>query len=182
LPGYVDNVATAQTLAAMQNQASGKVRMVLSTDQECNVPPDGSTPIESSPCSLFDLAALFVNGYDAKASVSPGDPVIISWGSSQPAPIVFARDWSSITFSAVTGSAPSGGNASAYTAEVSTTTVANPAFGVKAGTPVELLLVAANLPVGGWVHPQDYAAIQKYATAIGDSTLDQVIAEWLART
>lgn len=181
--GYVDNVAAAQTLAAMQAQVKGgPVRMILSTDQECDRPPDkpqdGSAPWEGNTCSLFDLAALFTGGYNG--TVAPGDPVTISWGATQPSSIVFAAEWSSVNFTKAPGSAPDGGGGGAFTATVRTTTVANAAFGVAAGTQVDLLLIAANLPVGGWFHPQDFAAIEAYAGAIGESTLDEVIRAWYA--
>mmetsp|Transcript_49005 Transcript_49005/g.112375 ORF Transcript_49005/g.112375 Transcript_49005/m.112375 type:complete len:652 (+) Transcript_49005:52-2007(+) len=183
--GFVDNLGAAQAVSAMQAEAAKKsdpIRLLLSANGECSEGPDVHAPItpddQKSGCTLYDLAALFGGAYVK-------DVIEISWGMRSPSPQIFAKAWKEMKFEYVNGSAPVNGTGvpigGAYAARFKTVTVANGAFGVAAGTPIDVLVIASLMPVSllmGFIPPQ-YPVLAEYANMLADeSNLDKLIGDW----
>jgi len=165
--GYVENLASAQTIGMLQRTAApgAPLRTIIGM----NADTTGVTPIEAP---LDDLRALF--------SENGGQPFMASL--SVPNATVFAAKWADVKASLHVVQ----GTTYAVTAEVSTVTVKNEAYGVAAGSPIEILVLSMNAPiattVGVTTDPENYELLGALAKDGASPQVEAVVSAWLGRT
>jgi hypothetical protein len=155
---YSDNTATAQTIGALQREAGAgtPLRAVVTVNY------DTSSGGEPNPS---DVSMLFGQGHGPLP---------------QPTAHVFGAAYSSVQWHAVQGTRW------VRAAEVSTHTVDNPAFGVQAGSPIQLLLLMAAGPIpltiGISTELSDYELLGAFAADAAKPAVAELVSDWLART
>eukprot|EP00445_Apocalathium_hangoei_P036142 CAMPEP_0203942174 /NCGR_PEP_ID=MMETSP0359-20131031/78387_1 /ASSEMBLY_ACC=CAM_ASM_000338 /TAXON_ID=268821 /ORGANISM="Scrippsiella Hangoei, Strain SHTV-5" /LENGTH=624 /DNA_ID=CAMNT_0050872851 /DNA_START=75 /DNA_END=1949 /DNA_ORIENTATION=- len=168
--GYVDNLATAQTAAYMQQQfgTDQRLRMVL-TDNE-NM-PKGRAAQMTDISFLMDRGSSTMPGYILQESA-------YAYGTSMPSQQVFAASFDGLQWADIAGS-----EANMYYslkwANVTTQTVDNPAYGVQAGTTVDLLIFALASELSSFqagFSPQ-YAEV---ASKLARSETSSIVKQWLS--
>lgn len=158
--GYADGVATAQTVGALQRAAGTgrKIRLVLTGNVDCDVP---------AGCVNEAIAKLFTD-----------PPFARSW--TTPSQRVFAASWAQVVV------APLAGTNFTQAAVLKTHTVANAAFDVSAGTPVDLLILSNNAPIpltiGLSTNATQIAGLGAYARDATADAVVQYVKSWLNAT
>jgi len=166
---YTDNIATAQTVAYMQKQfPNQRLRFVLTDNWQ---PGSGTVAV--------DIQLLM-----GRTGINPGDLLM---GANSPifninalSPQVFKIMFDEVKWETVPGPAFSRYYNLKW-ASASTETVDNPAFGVKAGTKVDLLMFVlrgdlSSLEVGYYTQ---YASM---ATKIAQSHASAILTHWMQKT
>lgn len=101
-------------------------------------------------------------------------------GLPAPSATVFSTPWADVALDAVAGTS------FVSVAELSTTTVANAAYDVAAGSRVELLVLALDgpirLPIGVSTLEADYKALGAYAADAARVQVQDIVRAWLAKT
>jgi len=131
--GYVDNLALAQTVGTMQRRFPNQpLRLIIWSDSQ--------EKGWSDPNSYGATYPVFANS-PATTGVKPGETATFLCGITAPSPQAFDTNWVDVSklYKKVGESA---GNIT-Y-AELTTTTVENPAFGIQPGTTVNLLIFQSN--------------------------------------
>jgi hypothetical protein len=188
---YIDNTAVAVAVGRMQRKApdAPRLRFVIAHNGiEAN-------PCAGTPCGpgtgRDDLSRLFASGRARGApmdhNLKPGDEMrsCLMQGVGCFCPQVFAADFAKEvepTLRRVPGT-----SRATYTS-LTTTTVANKAFGVAAGTTVDILIACMDAPLGTVVIVLPVVQLEdgrKYAAAAADGESEgmaAVIRDWLGQT
>jgi hypothetical protein len=194
---YVDNLATAQTVGLMQRRVLAKAKAKAARASASSQPPLRLSPpplrlvlVDASTAAgeYGDTEMLFANSPSTKG-IAPGEATTAMAGITAPSCQAFDTDWNVVAaLYRRVGPASLSGNITF--AEVATTTVANPAFGIAAGTPVELLIFQTNSPLPMWLPYQDggnlaASEIRKYQQLAAFSSsvpVQRIVKEWMRRT
>lgn len=159
--GFTDNSAVATAVAGMQEQAGGEVRplRVIAVANEACSPPD---------CIKESMQMLFRGSKDT----NPVQPA--------PQPLVFDYEWADVAFELAPGTKY------VNVAQVSTVTLENQWYGVRAGFPIEALLLSVDSPVSTMVGiSTDPAVIALMAVASEEASSPGVVGyiqAWLRST
>jgi hypothetical protein len=178
---YVDNLATAQTVGKMQDRfPNQQLRLILVDASDVNKDGVGE---------YVDTEMLFANS-PVTRGVKPGETQTAFVGITAPSCQAFAEDWDAVAKLYK----PVGEGAGNITyAEVTTKTVENPAFGIRAGTIVNLLIFQLNnrmpmlLPyqdtdVLGKLSQWEIAKYQMVAQTAASPLVTKIASDWTAAT
>lgn len=157
------NSAAAQALGQLQRQypAGTPLRSLIFLNAD--------VPDPSKPAAHADAANLFTGGGRSLAV-----------GLSTPMATVFAANWADISPTRL------GSTKYAFYYELSTTTVANDAFGVAAGSPVDVLVISLDGPIpltfGVTSDETNYDLLGSYAADAASPDVEAFVKAWLERT
>jgi len=161
--GFVDNLATAQTLGQLQAMSppGTRLRAILVDNLD--------TPDPAAPGRHGDVANLFTDGGQW-----------FGGGLSAPSSTVFAARFDDLALRHVQGTT----YVNYY--EVATTTVANEVYGVAAGSPVDVLVLCLDGPIGLTIgvttSEMDLSLLGTYAADAATAPVQALVQDWLART
>jgi hypothetical protein len=188
--GFVDNIATAQTVGYLQRRFPGKpLRMVL-TDASRKTDNNGTVDDRSDIWLLMDRSTDSKTLCDERnCTLKPGQTLISAQtgGIKRPQPQVFDCVFEKLTWHKVTKFAPGypkdPHNLDLQWTTCSATTVQNDKFSVLAGTKVELLIfvMGGNSTLGTF----NFGVNNQYADAaatIAASNADDILKNWLKKT
>lgn len=166
---FVDNIATAMTVANLQRRYKNQpLRLVLTDAAEL--------PSPVNYANVTDIRELFRS--TTRPDKEPGDLVANYAGlpGKRPLPIVFDDTYEEIEW----GELSVGTTGSLGFAQLQTKTVENGAFDVAKGTVVELLIFSSRSKLHAMERkPKDYAEL---ANAIASSPAKFIVAGWMSLT
>mmetsp|Transcript_25787 Transcript_25787/g.60248 ORF Transcript_25787/g.60248 Transcript_25787/m.60248 type:complete len:725 (+) Transcript_25787:90-2264(+) len=190
--GFVDNLATAQTVRFMQDKYRGRTLRFVLTDAAQDTQPE-SQPINDPSWlksgDIIDVSDLMVN----TRPQPPGEKICDGSyvGVCRPSPQVFDCRYSDLHFERVESVDSQRGkerwenNDRLYWANTTTMTVRNDAFGVEEGTVVHLLIFVSASRLTAFQSGRNNQVPLRHASfahAIAESEADKILSYWLKKT